>query len=152
MSRYDTLLEIAEENNISICEKHFKSNAKGLCKGNKIAISKGLSGTEKTCVLAEELGHYFTTVGNILDQSDANNRRQERKARTWGHSQLIKVEDLLQAALEGCSNLYEVAEYLEITEEYLLDVIHSFKTRYGLVCHAGKYKVYFNDLGYYITK
>ena len=38
---------------------------------------------EKASVLAEELGHYYTTVGNILDQEDAGNRKQEHKARTW---------------------------------------------------------------------
>lgn len=152
MSRYNTLIEIAEENNILICEKHFKSNAKGLCKGNKIGISKELNSTEKTCVLAEELGHYFTTTGNILDQSNKNNIKQERKARVWGHNYLIKIEDLIQAALDGCRNLYETAEYLEITEEYLLDAIHSFREHYGIVCRIGNYKIYFNDLGYYVIK
>lgn len=152
MSRYDTLLEIAEENNISICEKHFKSNAKGLCKGNKIAISKGLSGTEKTCVLAEELGHYFTTVGNILDQSNTNNKRQERKARVWGYDYLVKVEDLVTALLEGCSNSFEVAEFLGVTENCLLDAIAFFRERYGAVCYVGKYKICFTDCGYYVVE
>lgn len=152
MNKYNYLLEIAEENNISICEKHFKSNAKGLCKGNKIGVSKELSCIEKTCVLAEELGHYFTTVGNILDQSDANSRKQERTARIWGYDRLIKIEDLIQPIIEGCSNTFEVAEFLEVTEECLLEAIHSFKVRYGAIQNVGKYKIIFNDLGYCILE
>ena len=152
MSRYNSLLKIAEQNNISVCEKHFKSNAKGLCKGNKIAIRKELTYAEKACVLAEELGHYFTTVGNILDQSDTNNKRQERKARIWGYDHLVKIEDLITALSEGCSNLFEVAEFLDVTEEYLLDAIKFFKERYGAVCQVGTYKIYFNGYGYYVTE
>ncbi len=152
MDKYNYLLEIAEENNISICEKHFKSNAKGLCKGNKIGVSKELSCIEKTCVLAEELGHYFTTVGNILDQSDTNNRKQERTARIWGYDRLINIEDLIQPIIEGCSNTFEVAEFLEVTEECLLEAIQSFKVRHGAIQNVGKYKILFNDLGYCIIE
>lgn len=42
----------------------------GLIKGNKIAIRKNIeTQKEKSCVLAEELGHYYTSSGDILDQS-----------------------------------------------------------------------------------
>ena len=33
--------------------------------------------TEKACVLAEELGHHYTTVGDIIDQKESENRKQE---------------------------------------------------------------------------
>jgi len=148
MSRYEELLKLAEKNNILVCEKRFKSNAKGLCKGDKVAINKELEFAEKTCVLAEELGHCFTTVGNILNQNDLNNRKQERKARVWGYDNLIKIDDLVIALLEGCNNLYEVAEFLEITEECLLDAIKYFKEHYGVTCNVGDHKVFFSDCGY----
>ncbi len=152
MSKYDLLLEMAERNDITVCEKHFKSDAKGLCKGSKIGISKELSYHEKACVLAEELGHYFTTVGNILDLSNTNNRKQEWKARVWGYTHLIRIEDLIEPILEGCSNIFEVADFLEITVECLLEIIHTFRERYGVIYTVGEYKIVFNDCGYYVSE
>lgn len=47
-----------------------------------VALSNQIEPTaRKACVLAEGLGHYHTTVVNILDQDDTNNRKQERTAR-----------------------------------------------------------------------
>ena len=43
---------------------------KGLYSDGTIAISTDMkTDAEKACVLAEELGHHYTTYGNILDQS-----------------------------------------------------------------------------------
>lgn len=148
MNKYDYLLDIAERNGVMVCEKKFKSDAKGLCKGSKIGISKDLANAEKACVLAEELGHYFTTVGNILDQSIENNRKQEKVARVWGYNHLIRIDDLIQPILDGCSNIFEVAEFLEVTAECLLEIIGAFKEKYGTVYIAGEYKIIFNDYGY----
>ncbi len=37
-------------------------------KGNRIAIKQDLpTQKEKACVLAEELGHFYTSTGNILE-------------------------------------------------------------------------------------
>jgi hypothetical protein len=74
MHTYEKMLIDASNNGFEIVEKNFKSDAKGLCKGRKIGIRKDMSDTEKACVLAEELGHYYTSVGNILDQNNVNNK------------------------------------------------------------------------------
>lgn len=66
MCAYDDLLNDAGRMGIEVTEVSFESDAKGLCKGNKIGIRKDMSSAEKVCVLAEEIGHYKTTVGNIL--------------------------------------------------------------------------------------
>ena len=46
-------------------------------KGNRIAIKKKLTEKEKKCAMAEELGHYCTECGNILDQSSVASKKQE---------------------------------------------------------------------------
>lgn len=49
---------------------------KGLYIDGTITLNENLSTTsEKACILAEELGHYYTASGNILDQQE--NRKQE---------------------------------------------------------------------------
>ena len=63
MNSYELLLDEASNNGLIVKEKPLK-NADGRIKGCKIAIRKNLDTTaEKRCVLAEELGHYYTTYG-----------------------------------------------------------------------------------------
>lgn len=110
-------------------EKPLRS-AKGRIFGNRIAIKKDLSETEKACVLAEEIGHYYTTVGNILDQNNTGNRKQEIQAHKWAVDKMISIKNLFRAAEQPCRNLYEIAEYLDVTEDFLLEAIAVFKKRY----------------------
>ena len=113
---YDELLIEAEQEQLLVKEKRLLANT-GLIKGKRIAIKKELTNKQKACVLAEELGHYFTTVGNIIDQTNIDNRKQERKARKWGYCKLVNIEGLVEACKQGCRNINEIAEYLEVTEE-----------------------------------
>ncbi len=140
--KYDDLLMEGDENQLLIKEKPLRSG-KGRIKGNRIAIQKSLTFTEKACVLAEELGHYHTTVGNILDQSDAYNRKQEQQARTWAYNRLIGLDGIVEAYHAGCQNAYEMAEHLEVTEEFLMDTLQRYRQKYGVFTRTGDYIVYF---------
>lgn len=142
MNKYESLLSLDE--NVTVVEKHFKSKAKGLCKGNKIGISKDIeTSTEKACVLAEELGHYYTTVGNIIDLTDAGNRKQERQARLWAYNKQIGLQGIINAYKRGCVDCHEIAEYLEVTEEFLCDAIDCYREKYGIYAILDNYAVYF---------
>lgn len=56
-----TLLNEAENECIEVIEISFKGKTKGLYYNGTIAISESITTTaEKTCVLAEEFGHYYT--------------------------------------------------------------------------------------------
>ena len=114
---YDNLLIEAETNGLIVKEKPLKAY-RGRIKGNKIAIKQDLNTKEKTCVLAEELGHHYTSVGNILDQSKVENRKQERKARAWAYNLLIPLNAFVDAYKAGVTNRYELAEFLEVPEEF----------------------------------
>lgn len=148
MCSYEQLVLDANMMGLEIIEKNFKSDAKGLCKGNKIGIRKDMPETEKACILAEEIGHYYTTTGDILDQKNISNRKQEGIARKWAVDKMLHIEDLFQATEQPCQNLYEVAEYLEVTEEFLLEAIKIFKKRYGLsYTYDGKIIIFY-DYGF----
>lgn len=146
---YDKLLIEAEEENLIVKEKNLWSS-KGRINGNRIAIKRSLPETEKACVLAEELGHYFTTVGNILDQTDINNRKQEKVARKWAVNKLLDIEDLIAAVKNGCEYLCDIAEYLNVTEDFLNEAIEFFRCRYGYSYSNGENQIIFNDRGFYI--
>lgn len=140
---YEELLQHADSEQIIVKEKPLK-NFDGLAFGNKIAIRKDINTSkEKSCVLAEELGHYYTTSGNILDQSDTMNRKQELKARFTGYNIKIGLIGIVSAYESGCSNLYEMAEYLDVTEEYLQDAIECYTSKYGECTCIDNYAIYF---------
>lgn len=129
---YESLLDEAHQDGLVVKEKPLKYN-NGRIKGIKIAIRNDIdTTTEKSCILAEELGHYYTTTGNILDQSVVMNRKQEHRARLWAYDKMIGLNGLISAAKAGCQSQYEIAEYLEITEEFLSEALAVYRQKYGL--------------------
>ena len=87
MTKYEELLENISQEIVSVYETYDLSNTrlKGLYYEGTVALNRELkTQAEKADVLAEELGHYHTTVGNILDQTNAEVRKQERTARLPG--------------------------------------------------------------------
>ena len=120
---------------------------KGLYYDGVIAVSDKLRGPEKTAIIAEELGHHMTAVGNILDQSVPANRKQELHGRVWAYNRLIGLEGILRAYKAGCRNRYETAEFLEVPEETLQEAVDYYHARYGLYFQLDNYVIYFEPLG-----
>ncbi|GIP17806.1 membrane protein [Paenibacillus montaniterrae] len=143
---YESLLIKAEQHGVNIYEIGLRSPAKGLIKNNIIAINKNISATEKTCVLAEELGHYFTSTGNILDQSSISNRKQEYRARAWSYETLISLERIVEVGQAGIEGRHAVAEYLGVTEEFLQNTIEHYQRKYGLHTFYREFLIYFEPL------
>lgn len=103
----------------------------GLCKGNFIAVNKNLNTAQKKCVLAEELGHFYTTTDNIIDLKNIRNAKQEEVARRWSYRKLIPIQDLINISKTGIKYDYEVAEELGVTISFLHACIDYYKCRYG---------------------
>lgn len=129
MKDYDTLLAESDDRNLITKEKSLKAHD-GRIKGKRIAIRKDMTTVRKGCVLAEELGHYYTSSGNILDQSLGNNQKQEYRARSWAFKEMITLDDFYSAFKAGCRNRYEIAEHLNVTEDFLEDALKYFRTIY----------------------
>ncbi len=90
---------------------------KGRINGNRIAIRKDIPTLkEKSCILAEELGHYYTSYGDIIDQSITKNRKQEYRARLWAYNKQVGLTGIINAFNAGCQSIYDMAEYLDVTE------------------------------------
>lgn len=143
INTYEALLDEASDIGLTVKEKPLKYN-NGRIKGSRIAIRQDITTTtEKSCVLAEELGHHYTSVGNILDMTSAANRKQERQARFWAYNKQIGLFGLVRAFEHGCQNRFEIAEYLEVTEEFLEECIECYRNKYGICKRLDNYVVYF---------
>ena len=145
MNKLEKLEQEAFEDRIKVHDYYLgEENLKGIYIDGNVAINTSVnSNTEKTCVLAEELGHHHTSVGNILDMNDVRNRKQERQARLWGYNKLIGLSGIINAFCAGCHSRHEIAEFLDVTEEYLQECIDCYRDKYGVYTVVDKYIIYF---------
>lgn len=143
--KYEDLLEESKASNVYVIENaDFKSSADGLINGNVIGINRKIqSFCKRTCTLAEELGHYYTTVGNITGQSTVSDHKQELRARIWAYNKLIGLNGIVNAYQHGCHSLHDTADYLEVTEEFLLEALQYYRGKYGKYVTLDNYAIYF---------
>lgn len=144
---YEKLLDEAQSEGLIVKEKYIPGYGGRIYK-NRIAIHNEIrTSSEKSCVLAEELGHHYTTVGNILDQFSVSNRKQELRARMWAYNKLIGLIGIIKSYEHGCQSYHEMAEYLDVTEEFLRDALKRYHQKYGVCTTVDNYIIYFEPLG-----
>lgn len=145
---YENLLMAVEKRGIEVFENDRIGKLHGLYVDNTITINSNLdTNTEKFCILAEELGHYYTTHGDIRDQTKIENRKQERKARGWAYERLVSITRLISASKQGIRNRYELAEFLGVSERFIDEAIQYYKDKHGICCETDDYIIYFEPLG-----
>lgn len=140
---YDGLLAVADSLGLVTREKDLQAYD-GRIKGNRVAIRRTIpTYRKKACVLAEELGHYFTSSGDILDDTPES-RKQERKARMWAFDVQIGLPGLIEAKEAGCKNMYETAEYLDVPQNFLRDCLECYHDKYGTHVKYQDYVIFFD--------
>ena len=143
MDNYEMLLDQAESSGLSVQEKPLQYND-GRIRGNRILIRSTIeTRCQKAAVLCEEIGHYETAVGNILDQSVTANRKQELRGRIWAYNRLIGLTGIIRAYKMGCRNRYEVAECLDVPEDTLQEALNYYHARYGVCTQVDNFVIYF---------
>lgn len=147
MNSYEKLLSEADDNNIIVREVSLISNSHGLYKNNRIALNKNTLNnmSEKACVLAEELGHHYTSYGNILDLNKVENSKQEYKARLMAYNKLIGLKGIIDSFNAGCKTITEMAEYLDVTEKFLNEALECYKSKYGFSATLDNYVIFLSQ-------
>lgn len=92
-------------------------------------IKENMTDAKKYCVLAEEIGHHNTSVGDILNLNDIDNVKQEFKARKWAYEKILPIELILGTLQSGIYTIWDMAEYLDVDENFLKDALE----HYGLL-------------------
>ncbi|MDT0750794.1 ImmA/IrrE family metallo-endopeptidase [Staphylococcus chromogenes] len=145
MAKYEDLM--IQNSHIPISDEYsLKRNFKGIYANGVILIDKNLSNAEKHEVIAEELAHYKYTYGNILDQSQFNNRKFENYARRYSYETTMPLSGIVEAFKQGIHNLYELANFFEVTEGFAKECIKHYSMKYGIGTHCGKYFITFEPL------
>ena len=143
MDLYEKLLAEVTESGIDVYEVDMHPNVKGLYADGVIWINSRLSRAEKAAVLAEEFGHHKKTVGNILDQKQINNRKQELLARTWAFETLMPLASIIEAYKHGVQSRHELSEYLGLPEHFIESALNRYREKYGTHVRVGKYTIIF---------
>lgn len=92
--------------------------------------------TEQRCVMAEELGHHFTSVGACVPDREFYHHSErsviskvEYKAIRWAANYLIPENDLLDAIKSGLYEPWEIAEHFNVTDDFAIFRMRLFGAR-----------------------
>ena len=140
--KLDSLYNIAEKENIKVYDWYIE-DTKGMYMNyhdiNAIALNYDNLGTyiDEKCVLAEELGHYYMDATYPASSNDKILiDKQEYRAKKWSYYVLIPFEKLKLAIKNGINTLYSLANYFDVTEEYMQNCINFYYSKYGEVLYA----------------
>ncbi len=153
--KLDKLLNICATSGIHIVRTKLPKNLKAIIYSDNntepvISLDHSINTYKETaCILAEEVGHYYTSCGNLLTDSNLHKsivRKQENIAKRWAFQYMISLSDLIDAHKASCATIYEVAEHLQVTEEFLKEAVKVYESIYGTyIVHQG-YRIYFDPL------
>ncbi|MBM0800393.1 ImmA/IrrE family metallo-endopeptidase [Staphylococcus epidermidis] len=145
MGLYEDLL--VEHDYIEVRETDVvPNNLPGVWLGDLILIKRNLSDTRKAEILLEELSHNKLTYGDIRDQTQFNNRKFENYARRHGYEAALPLRIIVEAHHYGVSNLYELAEYVQLSEKHVMEILEHYKNKHGIGTHYGDYSITFEPL------
>ncbi len=119
----------------------------GLNVENIIYLNPNVPNHELNSTIAEELGHYLTTVGNIVDQKTNEERKQERKARDVGATLIVSPYDIIECFNEGCQTAQQCAAHLEVTEQTFIDAVTYYSQRFDGIVTQDNHIIFFKPNG-----
>ncbi len=146
MTKLDMLYNLANKHNIQI---HFFDLTATGCLGLNIE-KENMPSMIFLEVLAEELGHYFTTVGtsvgNIKTYSDKLElNKVENKADKWATNFLVTDEEIINLVNKNITDINEMAEILSVPYEIILKKLKNLSiTKQYLDLGNGKYLILSN--------
>ena len=62
---------------------------------------------------------------------------------TVNGSDFIDLRGIVKAYEAGCQNQHEIADFLNVTAEYLLECIECYRNKYGTMKSIDNYTIYF---------
>ena len=86
---------------------------------------------------------FYSIPGSIIDLDNPENRKQERRARLWAYNKQIGLCGLIRAYEHVCRSRHEIAEYLEVTEDFLQEAIECYRDKYGIGTVIDNYYIMF---------
>ncbi|NLG57638.1 MAG: hypothetical protein GX540_04430 [Clostridiales bacterium] len=126
MTQYECLEQLADQYNILINTQVMREDdpLDGLFVslkdgGSMILINRHRTLAQRTAALAEELGHYFRSVGDLRDLSDIAAAKSELSGQAWSYDWLLPPPVLEAAIKNGEGASWAVAEEVNLPEDFV---------------------------------
>ncbi len=146
----DRLYKIIDDACITLVEDDIPGKVKGLYFDNIIVLHKRIdTEAEKNCILAEEIGHYFTASEIIIDKTKLKNEKQEEAARRWATKELVDPIRFIDAFKAGIRNRWELSQFLNLTEEFIEEALIYLQKLHGNTLSVDEYTIHFDPLWVY---
>lgn len=120
---------------------------KGLIIKDVVYLNPDQTSEELTCTVAEEIGHYLTSVGDIVEQNSNEKCKQEQRARDVGALMLITPFNIIDCFDNGCRTIWECADHLSVTEETFRTAVKWYARKYDGVITEDKHTIWFHKNG-----
>ena len=130
-SEYEEMVQYAFNEGVQVIEYDFNGELGGYYCDGYIFIDKSADEPDKIALLAEEIGHYYTATDDISELNTAEKCKQERKGRSWAINKLLSFDDIVESIINGSDTLYQVADDLDLTIEFLNEAIAYYHSKYG---------------------
>lgn len=130
----DSLYNLANKEKIDIIPFKMKNKAiigkinKNYCIG--LNYSKINNSREEKELLAEELGHYYYDAFYNNNSDIITIKQKEYRANKWKCTILVSINDFKEVFKKGLNNLYEIAEYFNLSPETVQFAYNYYKDNY----------------------
>jgi len=136
--RLRSLYNYAYDQNIYFLSLSFSSSKKAVCARHEdidaiIMDTRRISSeTEEKLLLAEELGHLQTGALLAIENYNRPNymtsiSKAENKAKRWAIQKLIPKDELDRVVNNGVIEVWALAEYFEVPEDFMAKAIEFYK-------------------------
>lgn len=144
---YNDLLNECENLGLTVTETKFPDTIKGfhgLTLDNNIYINNKLSSREKYVTLAEEMMHAKYSVGNILDQKDIRNKKDEVGVRRRSYEKLLPLSKIIELYKKNIADIESMEEYLDLDHNVIVKILEYYQVKYGVSYkYDDNYIIYF---------
>lgn len=92
-----------------------------------VSLRRDLTKAEERSYLSHELGHHIKGALYRKETPCITRGRCELRANTWAAHRLIPIRSLYAAFRKGCVEVWQLAEYFDVTEDFILKTIEIYK-------------------------
>ncbi len=138
LNEFEVMEQFAYDNDIKLLSDSLPADLLGFYYANTayglktITLNSRLqTAAEKTCVMAEEIEHYITTPMNLFSAPKPLQNKFERIAKLNATKRLIPFDKLIEAHRRYIKCPYELADFLNVTVEFLDQGIALYKEHYN---------------------
>jgi len=98
---------------------------------NEVYINSNRDYRQNLQDLAEEIGHWKTTSGDIRKESTLYDQKQEHEARQFGYMMIVSLDGLIDCFKKGIATPWDIADYFECDIDYIWNALDTYKIKYG---------------------